>query len=134
MLDGYHATNFVGVGQTGNFITTISVGGSGLLISGTGVGRTLTNTGLVGVTNSTLTRSGANGTYTVGLNLGNANTWTAIQNFCWCYCLTNYWVSVGGSLLLLVEVSYLKILLFLMVGLGLQGLAPLLVMVVLVLH
>ncbi|MFA6184522.1 MAG: tail fiber domain-containing protein, partial [Candidatus Shapirobacteria bacterium] len=50
-------------------------------VSGSGVGRTLTNTGLVGVSNTTLTRTGSNGTYTVGLNLGSSNTWTAGQTF-----------------------------------------------------
>jgi hypothetical protein len=81
LLDGYHASSFLGVGSSSNFISNITVGGSGLTISGSGVGRTITNTGLVGVSNGTLTRLGSNGTYTVGLNLANANTWTGLQTF-----------------------------------------------------
>jgi hypothetical protein len=56
LLDGYHAGNFISIGQTGSlpYVT--------------------------GATDSTLTRSGS-GPYTLGLNLGNSNTWTANQAF-----------------------------------------------------
>ena len=40
LLDGLHATAFVGVGATGNFITTLN-NGVGISITGTGVGRTI---------------------------------------------------------------------------------------------
>jgi hypothetical protein len=56
LLDGYNAGNFVSIGQTGSlpYVT--------------------------GATDSTLTRSGL-GPYTLGLNLGNTNTWTTLQTF-----------------------------------------------------
>ncbi len=80
-LGGIGASGFVGIGQTGDFITSLSVGGSGLSIEGSGIGRTLTNTGLVDITNTTLIRSGSDGNYTVGLNLASNNIWTALQTF-----------------------------------------------------
>ena len=55
----------------------INIGGSGLGFSGT----QLINTGLVGISNGTLTRIGSNGTYTVGLNLASSNTWSTLQRF-----------------------------------------------------
>ena len=45
-------------------------------------------------TNGTLTRSGS-GPYTLGLNLGNANTWTALQNLSAGATISN--LSVGGT-------------------------------------
>ncbi|MDD4785371.1 MAG: hypothetical protein PHH12_02850, partial [Candidatus Shapirobacteria bacterium] len=127
-LNGIPSSGFVGVGSTGNFITTLTAGTS-MTITGTGVGRTISHadtssqassnnsngtviqditldglghlTGLATVnldtrylglgataslpyvnnaTNGTLTRSGT-GPYTLALNLGATNTWTAIQNF-----------------------------------------------------
>jgi len=65
LLDGNHASAFVGIGATGSLPYVNNA------------------------TNSTLTRSGS-GPYTLGLNLANANTWTATQTF------AN--VGIGGSL------------------------------------
>ena len=61
LLDGFHESYFLNVGQTSNFITTLT-GGSGVSITGSGVGRTIaasiTNglgffTGSIGVSSPT---------------------------------------------------------------------------------
>ncbi|MDD2224627.1 MAG: hypothetical protein PHP97_00495, partial [Candidatus Shapirobacteria bacterium] len=94
LLDGNNSTYFVNIGQTGNFITTIT--GVGISVSPTsGTSRTLTNMGIMNATNGTLTRSGSIGSYTLGLNLNNSNTWTAIQNLSAGATISN--LSVGGT-------------------------------------
>ena len=80
LLDGIDSTQFLQIGTSANFISNLTAG-NGISVTGTGIGRTISNTGIINATNGTLTRSGSTGSYTLGLNLGNANTWTAIQNF-----------------------------------------------------
>ena len=69
--------------------TDIWSAGNGIDITSTGIGRTITNTGIIDTTDTTLTKSGSSGSYTLGLNLANANTWTGAQTF------TN--LTIGGT-------------------------------------
>jgi hypothetical protein len=68
---------------TGGGINTVNTSGNTVTVTGTEVDGIIGNE-VIGATNGTLTRSGA-GTagdpYTLGLNLANANTWTALQTF-----------------------------------------------------
>lgn len=94
-LNGHADSYFVNVGQTNVFIQNIT-SGTGISITGTGIGRTiavnygsglsnsgsqLINSGIIDTTNTTLSKSGSLGSYTLGLNLGSTNTWTALQTF-----------------------------------------------------
>gem|GEM_PF-2301679 len=71
-LNGIASSGFVGVGSTGNFITTLT-NGVGISIVGTGVGRTIAvdyDATKLSLTGNKLT-----------LNLGATNVWTALQTF-----------------------------------------------------
>jgi hypothetical protein len=91
-LGGTLASGFVGTGSTGNFITTLN-NGVGISITGSGVGRTIAID-----YDSTLDLAGNK----IGLNLGNANTWTALQTFSAGATIstlsTTGNVSIGGTL------------------------------------
>ncbi|MFA5828538.1 MAG: hypothetical protein WC841_04260 [Candidatus Shapirobacteria bacterium] len=71
VLDGLHAASFVGIGSTGDFITTLT-GGSGILLSGSGIGRTITNTGVLSINSNTGAFTLSNGltNYTNAIGLG----------------------------------------------------------------
>jgi trimeric autotransporter adhesin len=64
-LNGISSAGFVGIGQTGNFVN---------------IGQTGSLPYVNDATNGTLTRSGT-GPYTLALNLGSTNTWTALETF-----------------------------------------------------
>lgn len=100
---GVTCTTFTIVGSGGTTIALSSIPNSSLAnstISGIALGSNLAN---LSATDSTLTFSGTyNGgtARTIGLNLGNANTWTAKQNFYGAASttlLSAHWLKVGAT-------------------------------------